>query len=106
MQHLLVMERVLNCLLILLGPFFYLFLKTNVDADYDLELLNLNVRVIGVQGTTSMGFQILITAKTLFEKILQDGCSGCLKLSVFKIFVLILQEGIIFLPEDFNFQYG
>jgi hypothetical protein len=50
-------------------------------------------RVIEVPGTTSMGFQILIIANNLFEKILLHGSNGYEIVLTFKIFVLILQEG-------------
>lgn len=57
------------------------------------DSIMLYYRVIKALGTTSMGFQILIIANNLFEKILLHGSSGYEIVLGFRIFVLILQEG-------------
>lgn len=61
------------------------------DASYIIIIII--IRVIKALGTTSMGFQILIIANNLFEKILLHGSSGYEIVLGFRIFVLILQEG-------------
>lgn len=64
--------------------------KSNIRV---LDLLIPYSRVTAALGITSMGFQTLIIASILFEKILQHGCSGSEITLAFKISVLTLQGG-------------
>lgn len=64
----------------------------------------LHTREIEALGTISKGFQILIIANLLLERILPHGYSGYAILLVFRIFDLTLQGGKSYTDLKFSLK--